>query len=122
MQPGIGDLHMLGLSGDEVLFVEDGLGLGVVDAQCGIHLAAAFDGLLVELVGAAFGAIEARLEVVADVKKQVDGAAGVGSRGQLFAVAGGFKVHHGGSGGEDTPVHRIGEGLLLRKAEAGVAG
>ena len=44
----------------------------------GVDLAAAFDGLLVELVGTAFGAIKGGLEAVADVEEQVDGADGVG--------------------------------------------
>ena len=52
--------HVLGLPGDQVFLVEDGLGRGIVDAQGGVDLAAALDGLLVELVGAALVAVEGR--------------------------------------------------------------
>jgi len=46
-QPGNGRFHQLALPGDEVLFVEDGALLGVVDVQRRADLAAALDGLLV---------------------------------------------------------------------------
>ena len=46
--------------------------------QRGVDLPPAFDRLLVEVVGAALLAVEVGLEVVGDVKKQIDGAAGVG--------------------------------------------
>ena len=51
-------LNVLGLSGDQILLIEDGLGLGVVDPERRVDLPAALDGLLVEFVGAALGAIE----------------------------------------------------------------
>ncbi len=95
------------------------MALAVVQLERRIDLAAAFDGLLVEVVGAALGAVEARLEAVADVEEQIDGADGVGAGGDVLAVACRLKVHHGCSGGKDTPVDGIGEGLPLRKAEAG---
>ncbi len=81
-------------------------------------LAAALDGLLVEVVGAAPGPVEAGLEAVADVEEQVDGAAGVRVGVDALAVADGLKVQHGRSGGKNPPIDRVGEGLLLRKAEA----
>ena len=62
---------MLGLSGDHVLLVEDGFGLGVIELKRGVDLATAFDGLLVEFVGAALVAIEVRLEMIADVEEQL---------------------------------------------------
>jgi len=82
-------------------------------------LAAAFDSLLVEIVSAAFVAVKTGLEAVGDVEEQVDGSAGVGAGGEVFAIAIGLKAHYGSSSGKDTPINRIGEGLLERKAEAG---
>ena len=64
----MGVFDVLGLAGDQVLFVQDRFGLGIVDAQRGVDLAAALDGLLVELVSAALVAVEGGLEAVADVK------------------------------------------------------
>ena len=112
-------LHMLGLAGHLVLLVEDRLGAGVIEPQRGVDLAAAFDGLLVEVVGAALLAVEVGLEVVGDVEEHVDGAAGVGDGGDALAVAGLLKVDDGGAGGKDAPIDGVGEGLLLGKAEAG---
>jgi hypothetical protein len=59
------------------------------------------------------------LEVVRDVKKQIDGAAGVRGRDDALAIAGRLKVNDSDAGRKDSPIHRIGEGLLLREAEAG---
>ena len=87
--------------------------------QRGVDLAAALDGLLVEVVGAALLAVEVGLEVVGDVKEQVDGADGVGRGGDALAIAGRLKVDDRRAGGKDTPIHGVGEGLLLGKAEAG---
>jgi len=109
---------VLGLPGDLVFFVENGLALPVVEAQRGVYLAAAFDGLLVELVGAAALAVEGGLKVVAHVEEHVDCADGVGAGGQALAVAYRLKAQHSRSSGKDAPVDRIGEGLALGKAEA----
>src|SRR5579863_4105093 len=100
---------MLGLAVDEVFLVEDGLGLFVVELEGGVDLAAALDGLLVELGRAALGAVEAGLKLVRDVEEEVDGAGGVGVGGDLFAVTGGLEVEDGGSGGEDAPVDGVGK-------------
>ena len=118
-QPGIGRLYVLGLPGNLVLLVENRLALGVVEPQRGVDLTPAFDGLLIEFVGAALFAVESRLEMIAHVEEQIDGAAGVGIGGQPFAIAHGFKVEYGRASGKNTPVHGIGESLLLRKAETG---
>jgi hypothetical protein len=56
-----------------------------------VDLAAALDGLLVEVVGAALLAVKGGLEAVADVEEQVDGADGVGAGGDALAVAGASK-------------------------------
>jgi hypothetical protein len=102
-----------------VLFVENRFVLGVVEAEGGVGLAAAFDGLLVELVGAALLAVEGGLEVVTQVEEHVDGAAGLSAGGQALAVAVSLKVDGGGGDGEHAPIDEISEGLLLRKAVAG---
>ncbi len=111
-------LYVLGLACDQILLIEDRLRLGVVHLERGVDLAAALDGLLVKLIGAALCPIEVRLELVAGVEEQVDGADGVGVGGELLAIAGRLKMDDCGSGGENAPVDRIGEGLVLREAEA----
>ena len=93
--------------------------MGVVQLKRGVDLAAALDGLLVELVGAALSTVEGGLKAVAHVKNQIDGADGVRVGGEALAVAVCSKVDHGGSGGKDTPVNGVGEGLLLREAVTG---
>jgi hypothetical protein len=115
---GDGHLHVLILAGDHVLFVEDGLELGVVQTQGGIDLAAAFDGLLVEFVGASLGGIERGLEMVADVEEQIDGAGGVGVGGDALAIALGLEVNYGCSGGKYAPVDGVAEGLPGREGVA----
>ncbi len=119
---GDGRFKVLGLPGDLVLFVENGFALAVVKPERGVDLTAAFDGLLVKLVGAAGLAVECGLETIADVEDEVDGADGVGVGGQAFAVPHSLKVKNGRSGGEDAPVHGIGECLLLRETEPGARG
>jgi hypothetical protein len=113
---------MLGLAGDLVLLVEDRLALTVFEMEGGVDLAPALDSLLIEVVGAALGAVEGPTEMVADVKEKVDGAAGVGRCGDAFAVAVGFKVDDSRAGGKDSPVHGVGEGLLLGECETGARG
>ena len=118
MQPGIGGLDVFALAGDKVLFVKDRFRLGVVHSERGSDFASALDGLLVELVGAALGAIEVRLKLIAGVKEQVDGADRVGVGREFLAVTDGFEVNDGSSCGEDAPVDCVGEGLILGEAEA----
>jgi hypothetical protein len=112
-----GGLNVLGLACDLVFLVEDGLALPVIHSQGGVDLAAAFDRLLVELVGAAFVAVKCGLETVAYVKQQIDGANGVRIGGDAFAVAGRLKVQDRSASGENPPVDCVDERLLLGKAE-----
>src|SRR6185369_12318930 len=67
---------------------------------------------------AAPGAVEGGLKLITGVEEQVDGTGGVGVGGKFFPIAGGFETNDRGSGGEDSPVYGIGEGLVLRKAIA----
>jgi len=99
---------VLGLPGDQVLLVQHGFALAVVQLECRTHLAAALRGLLLELVGAALFAVEVRLEAVADVEEQIDGPDSVGAGRQVLVIARRFKVQHGGPGGEDPPIHFVG--------------
>jgi hypothetical protein len=96
--------------------------LGVVEFERGIDLAASLDGLLVELVSAALGAVEIGLELVAGMEKQVDRANGVGIGGELFAVSERLEMDNSGTRGEDALVHHVGKGLILRETETGPGG
>src|SRR5579863_1381580 len=109
---------MLGLAGNEILFVEDGFGLAVIHAQGGVDLAAALDGLLVELIAAALGAIEGGLKAIGDVEDEIDGAGSVGVGADALAIAGLLKMQDRGSGRKDAPIDCVGERLFLREAEA----
>src|SRR5581483_5079479 len=80
-------LHMLGLAGDKIFFVQNRLALRVVELEGGVDLPAALDGLLVELRGAAARAVEDRLKAVADVEDHVDGADSVGRRRDALMIA-----------------------------------
>jgi hypothetical protein len=108
---------VLGLAVDDVLFVEYGFGVSVVELESGVDLAAALDGLLVEFGSAALFAVERGLEAVADVEEQVDRANRVGVGGDALKAAVFFEVEDGGASGKDAPVNRIGERLLLREGE-----
>ena len=110
---------MLGLAGNLILFVQNGLSLAVVQLEGGVDLAAALDGLFVELVSTALLPVESGLEAVTHMEEKVDGADGVGVGGDAFAIASGLKVDDGRSGGKHTPVNGVGECLLLRKTETG---
>ena len=111
-------LNVLGIPFDEVLLVEDGFLRAVVKPERGIHLTAALHGLLIKLVGAALGAVESRLEMVADMEEQVECANCFRRGGDFFAVALGLEVQDRGAGWKDPPVNVIGQGLSLGKAEA----
>ncbi len=113
---------MLGLAGHHVLFVEDGFAQSVVQPERGIDLAAAFNGLLVKLVGAALFAVKGGLEAVADVKQHIDGADGIRVGGDALAIARCLKVQNGRPGRKDAPVNGVDEGLLLGKGEGSARG
>ena len=82
MQPGTGDSTCLVWPVTMFFSSRMDLDWAVIELERGVDLAAALDGLLVEFVGAAFGAIEVRLELIAGVEEQVDGANGVGVGGE----------------------------------------
>jgi hypothetical protein len=82
-------------------------------------MAVALDDLSAEGVRAAGGAVERGLEAVADAEEEVDGAARVAGDSDALERAVGLQMYGSDSGGEYTPVDRVGEGFALGEAPPG---